>query len=114
MPFPHPDNSYCPEKDARVRRSREVIEKLPPAPFKSAPHRHSALKQKWEEVIMVNVYFAFIIDFVQEMALVWEELQDFNNRNEMSCNYTFEWHRHNHAMRIKNRRGCSCSRCNRR
>ena len=51
------------------------------------------------------LYFAFIIDLAQEIALVWEELQDFNTRNEMSCNATFEWHRHSHAMRIDNQKG---------
>ena len=51
------------------------------------------------------LYFAFIIDLVQELALVQEELKDFNTRNEMSCDATFEWHRQNHAMRIDNQKG---------
>ena len=41
-------------------------------------------------------FFAFIIDFVQEMALVWEELHDFNTRNNMSSNAMFEWHLERH------------------
>ena len=46
------------------------------------------------------LYFAFIMDLVQEMALVWEELEEFNTKNKRNCNATFERHRHNHAMRI--------------
>ena len=46
------------------------------------------------------LYFAFIMDLVQEMALVSQELEEFNIENKRNCKATFERHRHNHAMRI--------------